>query len=232
MLADSLRCEPGRAAPLAKLIHEKTTGNPFFAIQFISTLAEEGLLSFDYGEGRWVWDLNRIHAKGYTDNVVELMVGKLNRLPVDTQEALKQFACMGNSAEFDMLAMAYEKSIEELHQHLWEAVRTGLIFRSDDSYRFLHDRVQEAAYSMIPQELRSAAHLRIGMLLAAHTPAAKREEAIFEIVNQLNRGSHLITSVEDRERVADLNLIAGRRAKISTAYDSALKYLRAGRAPC
>ena len=229
LLVDSLNCEPGRAAPLAKLIHEKTTGNPFFAIQFISTLAEEGLLSFGYSEGRWVWDLNRIHAKGYADNVVELMVGKLSRLPVDTQEALKQFACMGNSAEFNMLTMAYEKSIEELHQHLWEAVRTGLIFRSDDSYRFLHDRVQEAAYSMIPQQLRSATHLRIGMLLAAHTPAAKREEAIFEIVNQLNRGSHLITSVEDGERVADLNLIAGRRAKISTAYDSALKYLRAGR---
>ena len=83
---------------------------------------------------------------------------------------------------------------------------------------------------MIPQELRSAAHLRIGMLLAAHTPAAKREEAIFEIVNQLNRGSHLLTSVEDRERVAELNLIAGRRAKVSTAYASALKYLGAGRA--
>ena len=230
LLVDSLRCEPESAAPLAKLIHEKTTGNPFFAIQFISTLAEEGLLSFDYGEGRWVWDLNRIHAKGYTDNVVELMVGKLNRLPVDTQEVLKQFACMGNSAEFDMLAMAYEKSLEELHQHLWEAVRTGLIFRSDNSYRFLHDRVQEAAYSLIPEKMRSAAHLRIGMLLAAHTPEAKREEAIFEIVNQLNRGSHLLTSVEDRERVAELNLIAGRRAKASTAYASALKYLGAGRA--
>ena len=230
LLADSLRCEPVRAAPLGELIHEKTTGNPFFAIQFISALADEGLLSFGYGEGRWVWDLNRIHAKGYTDNVVELMVGKLNRLPLDTQEALKQFACMGNSAEFDMLAMAYEKSIEELHQHLWEAVRTGLIFRSEDSYRFLHDRVQEAAYSMIPQALRSAAHLRIGMLLAEHSPAEKREEAIFEIVNQLNRGSRLITSVEDRERVAELNLIAGRRAKVSTAYASALKYLGAGRA--
>ena len=95
---------------------------------------------------------------------------------------------------------------------------------------FLHDRVQEAAYSLIPRELRAEAHLRIGMLLAEHTPPEKREEAIFEIVNQLNRGSHLITSVEDRERVAELNLIAGRRAKLSTAYDSALKYLRAGRA--
>ena len=88
--------------------------------------------------------------------------------------------------------------------------------------------MQEAAYSLIPKELRAEAHLRIGMLLAAHTPPAKREEAIFEIVNQLNRGSHLIVSVEERERVADLNLIAGRRAKISTAYDSALRYLRAG----
>ena len=230
LLVDSLRCETERADPLATLIHEKTTGNPFFAIQFISALSDEGLLTFDYAAGRWVWDLNRIHAKGYTDNVVELMVEKLNRLPGDTQEALKQFACMGNSADFDMLAMAYEKSIEELHQHLWEAVRTGLIFRSDDSYRFLHDRVQEAAYSMIPQQLRSAAHLRIGMLLAAHIPEAKREEAIFEIVNQLNRGSHLLTSVEERERVAELNLIAGRRAKASTAYASALKYLGAGRA--
>ena len=109
-------------------------------------------------------------------------------------------------------------------------MRLGLIFRTDDSYRFLHDRVQEAAYSLIPEELRAEAHLRIGLLLAAHTSPAKREEAIFEIVNQLNRGSHLITSVEEREQVADLNLIAGRRAKVSTAYDSALKYLRAGSA--
>ena len=79
--------------PLAQLIHEKTAGNPFFAIQFISALAEEGLLTFDYGEGRWSWDLNRIHAKGYTDNVVDLMVGKLNRLPVETQKALTA-ACL------------------------------------------------------------------------------------------------------------------------------------------
>jgi PAS domain S-box-containing protein len=230
LLADSLRCEPERAGSLAQLILEKTTGNPFFAIQFISTLADEGLLTFEYGQGRWSWDLNRIYAKGYTDNVVELMVGKLNRLPVETQQALQQFACMGNSAEFDMLRMVYQSSIEDIHNNLWEAVRAGLIFRSDESYRFLHDRVQEAAYSLIPKELRPEAHLRIGMLLAAHTPQAKRDEVIFEIVNQLNRGSHLITSVEERERVADLNLIAGRRAKVSTAYASALKYLRAGSA--
>src|SRR5579871_3460166 len=227
LLIDSLHCESETTATLADLVHEKTTGNPFFAIQFISTLAEEGLLSFDYGEGRWVWDLNRIRAEAYTDNVVELMVAKLNRLPGDTQEALKQFACMGNTAESGMLAMAYEKSLQELDQVLWDAIRTGLIFRSDNSYRFLHDRVQEAAYSMIPKERRASEHLRIGLLLATHTAPDKRDEAIFEIVNQLNRGAHLLTSIDDRERVAELNLIAGRRAKMSTAYASALKYLGA-----
>jgi PAS domain S-box-containing protein len=230
LLAASLRCEAQRIEPLAQLIHEKTTGNPFFAIQFISTLADEGLLTFDYGEGHWVWDSRRIHAKGFADNVVELMVGKLNRLPEETQKVLQQFACMGNRAGFDMLRMVYQGPVEDMHDRLWEAVRSGLIFRAEDSYRFLHDRVQEAAYSLIPQALRAEAHLRIGMLLAEHTPAENREEAIFEIVNQLNRGAHLITSAEERERVAELNLIAGRRAKGSTAYASALKYLGAGSA--
>jgi len=230
LIVDSLHCQLERGAPLADLIHEKTSGNPFFAIQFISTLSDDRLLKFDYRERRWVWDLLRIRDKGFTDNVVELMVEKLKRLPPETQKVLQQFACMGNSAEFEMLRIGYQGSVEDIHDHLWEAVRSGLIFRADNSYRFLHDRVQEAAYSLIPKELRAEAHLRIGMLLAEHTPAEKREEAIFEIVNQLNRGSHLITLVEDRERVAELNLIAGRRAKLSTAYDSALKYLRAGRA--
>lgn len=228
LIADSLHCEPEKVTPLAQLTHEKTTGNPFFAIQFISSLAEEGLLTFDYGKAQWSWVLSRIHAKGYTDNVVDLLVGKLIRLPVETQTALKQLACMGNSAEFAMLSMVYQHS-EEMHTQLWEAVRAGLVFRSEDSYSFLHDRVQEAAYTLIPEELRAEAHLRIGRLLAEHTPPEKLEEGIFEIVNQLNRGAHLVTSTEEREQVADLNLIAARRAKTSTAYASALKLLSASR---
>jgi predicted ATPase len=230
LIADCLHCEPERATPLAQLIHDKTAGNPFFAIQFFSALAEEGLLTFDHGEGRWSWGLNRIHATGYTDNVVDLMVGKLSRLSVETQNALKQLACLGNGAEFAMLRMVYQDADENLHGQLWEAVRAGLIFRSKDSYRFLHDRVQEAAYSLIPRELRPAAHLRIGRLLAAHTPSEELEDRIFEIVNQLNRGSHLITSPKERERAAELNFIAGRRAKNSTAYASALRHLAVGRA--
>ena len=129
LVADSFHCEPGRAIPLAQLIHEKTAGNPFFAIQFISALAEERLITFDRGEGRWCWDLNHIHAKGYTDNVADLMIGRLNRLPVETQNALQQLACLGNSVDFATLRMVYQDSNEQMHAQLWEAVRAGLIFR-------------------------------------------------------------------------------------------------------
>ena len=230
LIADSLHCEPDRVTPLAQLVHEKTAGNPFFAVQFISALAEEALLAFDHASGRWSWDLSRIQAKGYTDNVADLMVGKLNRLPVETQKALQEFACLGNSAEIATLCIVHGTSEEQVHSDLWEAVRLEFIVRLEGSYKFVHDRIQEAAYSLVPEQLRAEAHLRMGRLLAAHTPAEKREEAIFEIVNQLNRGAALITSRDEREQLAELDLIAGKRAKASTAYASALKYLVAGAA--
>jgi predicted ATPase len=230
LIKEALRCEPERATALAELIDEKTEGNPFFAIQFIASLVEEGLLAFEYDQGRWSWDLNRIRAKGFTDNVVDLMVGKLNRLPIETQQGLQLLACMGNSAGFDLLEMVSEHSKEEMHRRLWEALRAGLILRTEQSYAFLHDRVQEAAYSLIPENARAETHLRIGNLFAARISPEKREEAVFEIVNQLNRGSDLITSAEERKRLAALNLIAGKRAKSSTAYASALLYLSAARA--
>jgi len=230
LIADALHCEPGRATPLAQVIREKTAGNPFFAIQFLSALTEEALLTFDHRDRRWCWDLSRIQAKDYTDNVVDLMVGKLNRLPLETQKALQQLACLGNSSEITTFSIVHGKSEDELHLDLWEAVRLGYIVRAKDLYKFVHDRIQEAAYSLIPEQLRAEAHLRIGRLLTADTPPEKREETIFEIVNQLNRGVALITSQEERDQTAELNLVAGRRAKASTAYASALKYITAGAA--
>ena len=179
---------------------------------------------------RWSWDLDRIHAKGYTDNVVDLMVGKLTPPACRNAEGLTAAGLPGQQRRVRPPALIHEDSKEDMHGDLWEAVRTGLVGRSEGAYRFLHDRVQEAAYSLIPEELRAAAHLRIGRLLAAHTPPEKREEAIFEIVNQLNRGAALITSRDEREDLAELNLIAGKRAKASTAYTSALTYLVAGAA--
>jgi PAS domain S-box-containing protein len=228
LIADSLHCPLDRVAPLAQLVHEKTGGNPFFAIQFISGLAEEGLLTFDHPTGQWIWDLTRIHAKGYTDNVVDLMVGKLNRLPAKTQEILKEFACLGNSAEIATLSIVHGTSEEEVQSDLWEALRLEFVLRLDGSYKFVHDRIQEAAYSLIPEHLRAEAHLRMGRLLTARTSPERLHEAVFEIVNQLNRGSLLIDSREERELLAELNLMAGKRARASTAYTSALNYFIAG----
>ena len=228
LVADALNCEPEKAAPLAKLVHEKTAGNPFFAIQFLLALAEEGLLAFEHDAGRWRWDLNRIHHKGYADNVADLMVAKLTRLPVPALNALKLLACLGIGAEIATLSFVSGVSEQTLQTNLWEAVRQELILYWDGAYRFIHDRVQEAAYSLVPEDQRAAAHLRIGRLLLAQTPIERREEAIFGIVNQLNRGAALIDAGEERERLAELNLIAGRRARASTAYTSALNYLAAG----
>ena len=228
LIAETLRCELDRAASLAQLVQEKTGGNPFFAIQFISSLAEEGMLIFDHNAMCWSWDLDRIHAKAYTDNVVDFMVGRLARLPPDTQNALQLLACLGNSAEVIKLSIALGWSEDQVHAALRPAVHQELVERPAGAYRFAHDRVQEAAYSLIPEELRTEAHLRIGRRLAAHIPPEEQEAAIFDVVNQLDRGVTLITSREEREHLAELNLRAGKRAKASTAYTSALTYLVVG----
>jgi PAS domain S-box-containing protein len=230
LIADSLRYDTERAAPLAGLVHEKTDGNPFFVIQFLHVLADEGLLSFDHERAQWSWDLCGIHNKQYTDNVVELLAGKLTRLPFEAQNALRQLACLGNVADMAMLSMVLEAPEDHVHAALWEALRQQLIDRPERSYKFAHDRVQEAAYALIPEKSRAEVHLKIGRLLVSHTPPEKRQETIFEIVNQLNRGAPLITSHEEREQLAELNLAAGKRAKASSAYASALTYLSAGAA--
>ena len=230
LIADALRCGPDSAGPLALLIHEKTGGNPFFAIQLLTALVEEGLVRFDRDAAAWTWDLDRIRGKGYSSNVVDLMLGKLGRLPHHAQTALQQLACLGNEAKIELLRPVFGQSEEEIHAPLWDAVRAGLIFRSESSYAFLHDRIQEAAYALIPEAQRAEVHLRIGRLLMAHTPPEARHEAIFEIVNQFNRGAELIASEVERHQLAELNLVAGERAKASTAYASALKYFIAGQA--
>ncbi|MBV8701928.1 MAG: serine/threonine-protein kinase PknK, partial [Bradyrhizobium sp.] len=228
LIVDALHCEPDPAEPVAQLVLEKSGGNPFFAIQLVTSLAEEGVLSFDHDAGRWSCDLDRIQAKAYADNVVDLMVGKLIRLPAETRRALEALSCIGNAAEISILSIVLEASAEQVKAMFWQAIRHELIEPLKSSYRFIHDRVRESAYSLIPEERRAAAHLRIGQLLAAHIPPAQREEAVFEIVNQLNRGVALITAPEQREQLAQLNLIAGKRAKAATAYASALTYLNAG----
>ena len=229
-LVEGLHTDRERVRPLAELVFEKTSGNPFFAIQFVTALEEQGLLAFNPDASAWQWDLNRIHAKGYTDNVVDLMATKLSRLPDMTRDALGQLACLGNVVDIATLTLVHGGSDGKVHADLREAVEVGLVLRTNISYAFLHDRVQEAAYALIPAADRAAAHLRIGRALTTRTAPEEIEESIFAIVNHLNRGAALITTQQEREQVAELDLIAGKRAKTSTAYASAQAYFAAGRA--
>ncbi|MEA3178910.1 MAG: hypothetical protein QOI59_2433 [Gammaproteobacteria bacterium] len=230
LTADALHCAPERARTLAQLVSNKTGGNPFFAIQFLLALADEGLLAFDSVGAVWAWDISRINAKNYTDNVVDLMVQKLKRLPSSTQDALKHFGCLGNMADVGTLGMVYQQTQEAMHAALWEAVRAGLIVHQGNNYKFLHDRIQQAAYSLFPEEHRAAVHLRIGRKLLASMTPNELTEHLFEVANQLNRGTELLTERTEKAGVATLNLRAGRKAKASAAYASARAYFAAGMA--
>src|SRR5712664_1179549 len=230
LVADALHCEPEHARPLAQLVQEKTGGNPFFAIQFFTALAEEGLLAFDPVTRAWQWNMDRIRAKSYTDNVVDLMAGKLKRFSSTTQEALKQLACLGNVAPTANLALVHGTTEEAMHTALWEAVHAGLVFREDSAYKFLHDRIQQAAYSLIPEEHRAEVHLRIGRALLASMTADQLADHLFDVANQLNRGAARLVDRDEKMQVAMIDLRAGRKAKASAAYASALKYFSAGMA--
>jgi PAS domain S-box-containing protein len=230
LVSDALHSEPDRVRPLTQLVQEKTAGNPFFTIQFLTALAEEGLLRFDREAAAWIWDLVHIRAKGYTDNVVDLMVGKLKRLSSVTQTALQQLACLGSVVEFATLTLVHGKLGEEIHAALSEAARAGLILRQENSYAFLHDRIHEAAYSLIPEGDRAGAHLRIGRVLLEGMTADQLAEHLFDVANQLNRGAARIADWDEKSQVATINLRAGRKSKASVAYESALAYFSTGMA--
>src|SRR5246127_2959082 len=189
LVSDAVHCEPERAGPLVQLVHEKTGGNPFFAIQFFTALAQQGPLAFDAVARAWQWDIHRIRAKSYTDNVVDLMSGKLRRLSAPTQQALKHLACLGNVAEVATLALVQGEAEEVMQLALQQAVRAGLVFQQEDSYKFLHDRIQQAAYSLIPDEHVANTHLHIGRVLLASMMLDQLAEHFFDVANHLNPGA-------------------------------------------
>ena len=227
LVADALHYEPERSLPLAQLVHEKTGGNPFFAIQFFTALADEGLLTFDPVARAWQWDIDCIRARSYTDNVVDLMAGKLKRLSANTQEALKDLACLGNVGEIAALALVQGKTGDEIDGAFWEGLKAGLVYRLGNAYKFLHDRIQEAAYSLIPEASRTEAHLRIGRMLLAGMTADELVEHLFDVANQFNRGAALLIDQDEKARIATIDLRAGRKAKASTAYAPACVYFAA-----
>jgi diguanylate cyclase (GGDEF)-like protein len=222
-----LRCGPDVSASLSMVVHEKTLGNPFFVIQFLKTLYEERYLVLDAVHG-WQWDAEAIKGMQVTDNVVDLMAEKISRLPSDPRDLIQVCACIGNRFEIETLATVMERSIDEVLYTMDELIKQGLINYSNGLYRFHHDRIQEAAYTLIPPEEKERFHYHIARQLLEMTPADELPVKIFYITDQFNHARSLVVSGEEKRLVAGLNLKAGIKAKESTAYAAAASYLKAG----
>ncbi|ATB43441.1 sensor histidine kinase [Cystobacter fuscus] len=220
---------PGAGAevilPLSQQVYEKTGGNPFFLLQLMQALHHDGLLGRIPGGG-WCWDAEGVRARGYSDNIVDFMARNLHQLSASTRHLLPLAACLGNSFSLGMLALIAGLEADEVERGLEPALQESLVVRSaSEQYRFLHDRIQQAAHALIPEGERQAIHVRIGRLLLERLSAEEVRERLFEIVSQLNTGVELIGGHEERHRLARLNAEAGWKARASSAHGSAAAYL-------
>ena len=240
LISDSTISSLGKSKSLAKVVYEKTGGNPFFVNMFLKTIAGKKLVAFDFNKGEWTWDVQLIRSLDITNNVVDMMVDRISQLPAETRKILSLAACLGSRFNLRILSLVYGHSGSVVFDELWKAVLDGLIIPIEDDYkwiehspeedheamfRFLHDRVQQAAYSLIPKEERSEIHLKIGRLLQNSLTEEEFDENLFEIANHFNQGKELISGAIEREKITRLNLKTARKAKLSSAYLPALRYI-------
>ncbi|AUI68655.1 AAA family ATPase [Beggiatoa leptomitoformis] len=248
-IVDALLCDMQDTHPLTELVYQKTQGNAFFTTAFLKTLHDEKLISFNTKQRYWEWNLSQIQAKNLTDNVLILMASKISKFPLLTQLVLQLAACIGNQFDLYTLSLINDLSAFSTLKQLWVAICEGLIIPLDTNYKlvqdisdvtannliasnthfkFQHDKVQQAAYSLIPSADGMAIHLRIGRLLFANTTPKEQDDKLFDIVNQWNAGKTLITEPAEQIQLAELNCLAGEKAKASAAYLPALSYFQTG----
>jgi len=232
LLIDSLRVDKTRAIPLARLVLDKTDGNPFFISEFLKALYQAKLIYLD-GTQRWSWDLTAIEQTAITKNVVDLMLDGLRKLPEGARRLLGIASCVGNSFDVSSLAAATSLDEQTVIRDLAPAVDAGLIVAlgrahapgAHEKYRFHHDRIHQAAYALLPDAtLRAQTHLQIGRSFLQSCSDHELDSQIFEIVNQFNHAAELLVEPAERDRVRVLNRAAGDRARASTAYGSAASY--------
>lgn len=247
LVADTLMSSVETVVDFARLVFQKTGGNPFFVEQFLRMLHRDALLFFNHeksdAEAGWEWKIDQILELDITDNVIDLLLAAYRELPENESKALSLAACLGNRFTLEKLAHISGKSMVEAYQDLVASVAGGLIQPTSKpepsttdfaearllftSFRFRHDRVQQAAYELIPAKELAARHLEIGRLL--QQKYGSKEEMVFEVADHLNQGRNLVESPRERLECTKLNLIAAKRAKTALAYGPALNYCHNGR---
>ncbi|MDZ7966690.1 MAG: AAA family ATPase [Nostoc sp. DedSLP03] len=236
LIAETLHHNIDTVRSLAQLVLRKTEGNPFFVGEFLRMLYSENLLIFDAKQLSWQWDIAQIEAQDITENVVELLLLQLKQLPKETRQILRLAACVGAEFDLETLAIVYERSLRAIFQDLLAAIQAGLIQPISEldenllvqNYKFLHDRVQQAAYALIDESQKQVVRLQIGRNLLGKMSPEQLSERLFETVDHLNQGIELVTAQPERTEIARLNLTAGQKAKIATAYEAALQYFTTG----
>ncbi|WP_421869563.1 diguanylate cyclase domain-containing protein [Motiliproteus sp.] len=231
LIADTLSQQESQVQDLTALIYQKTAGNPFFFRQFLQELYQSDLLSFDHSAPCWNWSTEAIKQRNITDNVVELMLNKIGRLPHASQELLKQAACIGSVFPLSLIQVL-QSGEEEISSVLQPILSAGLLYHHEDKasqepggrLRFLHDRVQQAAYGLLEPNDRAQLHHRIANLLLAPLERSEWKEHSYELLNHYNQ-AHNVLDPAEINTVAHLNLIAAERARDATAYSLAVDYL-------
>jgi len=245
LLVETLHCDRSTVLSLAKLILKKTSGNPFFISEFLHKIYQDNLLKFNQNYQRWDWNISQIQALDITDNVIDLMLGKLKTLPEKTQTVLHLSACIGNHFDLDTLSIIYETSLRKTFEDLLPAIQHGLVQTTSElkrtsenpiesglivqNYQFRHDRIQQVAYSLIDRNHQKIVHLQIGRLLLKNFNCDKQQDQVFTLVDHLNKGFKLIEDREEVINVLELNVYAGKKAKESIAYVAARDYLQFAR---
>lgn len=251
LIAETLKLSLKECEPLAAVVSEKTQGNPFFINQLLTFLYEDRLLYVDSSNGKWTWNLEKILHLNVSENVVDLLILKLQKCSQETQEILKIASCIGSNFDVRLVAKIAEEPLSQVMNHLMEAIHDGLILPGEDilnylwsdskelqeikqlkspsqGFRFLHDKVLQASYSLASEDERKHTHLKIGHILLERYSKHQREEHIFEIMTQFNYAYDLISDEEERKKCAEMNLVAGNKAMRSVAYGTALGFLKMG----
>jgi predicted ATPase/signal transduction histidine kinase/GAF domain-containing protein/tRNA A-37 threonylcarbamoyl transferase component Bud32 len=222
LIADTMHRRYSDTIELTHMVYSKTRGNPFFLLQTLKTLSDRRAIYFDSNSRYWQLDIAKLKSMEITDNVVTLLIGKIKKLSPDTQQVLALAACIGFRFDLSTLKIIAERSEDVLSDNLRQAQHEGLIASLDRFFQFSHDRVREAAYALIQQSKLAVTHLQIARTLNIEAETAQLVVNIFDIINHYNHGYSLIKSIQERDHVAKLNLIAGKQAMQSAAYELAL----------
>jgi histidine kinase len=249
LVADSFGMSAADAKELGQITYSKTGGNPFFINRFLKSLYVDNHVVYN-SSGQWQWEKSTIEGLAYADNVVDLMSREMVSLPMLTREVIKSAAVLGNTFNLSQLSLILDKSQHEIFKILMPALEAGYLIPIDTNYRnlslnsaglggewkdesdklvssfkFMHDRVQQAAYSLIPESERDKVHLQTGRILLANTLPEDLSDAAFNIIGHFANSLYLITDKEEKKRLAKLFLLAGQKAKDSTSYDLSVIHL-------